>query len=268
MSQPPYGRIEIASFGYHEVTDDPASSGFQRSSARAYTLNRCVFEEHLDAVGSSGLIPELVRDIQLAGSGRHLLLTFDDGGKSAIYIGAALRARGWRGHFFVVTGLLGEPGFLDPGEVRLLRSWGHLIGSHSHAHPTPFGALSRSRMVEEWKVSSDRIAQILGEPCTTASVPGGEISKAVPAAAATVGLTHLFTSEPWRAPRFVHGCWMLGRYIPKLGTSPRRVRELAHFQGWGRALLARQCREYAKSLLPLPYQAYARWRARHSTDAA
>jgi peptidoglycan/xylan/chitin deacetylase (PgdA/CDA1 family) len=268
MDQLPSGRIQIASFGYHEVTDDPASSGFQRSSARAYTLSRRVFEEHLEAVGSSGLIPELVSDIQLAGSGRHLLLTFDDGGKSAIYVGGALAARGWRGHFFVVTALLDERRFLNQAEVRLLRSWGHLIGSHSHTHPTPFGALSRSRMVEEWKVSCDRIAQILGEPCTTASVPGGEISNSVPAAAATAGLTHLFTSEPWRAPRHVHGCWMLGRYIPKLGTSPRRVRELAHFQGWGRALLARQCRVYAKILLPLPYQAYARWRARHSTDAA
>jgi peptidoglycan/xylan/chitin deacetylase (PgdA/CDA1 family) len=258
---------ELASFGYHEVTDDPGSSGFQTASARAYTLSRRAFEEHLDAVGASGPTPQLVNDIDLSGGGRHLLLTFDDGGKSAVHAGAALAARKWQGHFFVITTMLGERHFLSPEEVRLLRGWGHVIGSHSHTHPTPFRALSADRMIEEWRVSCDRIAQILGEPCTTASVPGGEISKAVPWHAAAAGITHLFTSEPWRAPRHVQGCWVLGRYIPKDGTSPDRVRDLAQFRGWGRALFARRSKVLAKLLLPLPYRVYVGWRAGRWTEA-
>src|SRR5207248_2664939 len=43
--------------------------------------------------------PRLVTDIDLSAPGRHPLLTFDDGGKSALHIGDVLGARGWRGHF-------------------------------------------------------------------------------------------------------------------------------------------------------------------------
>jgi len=31
--------------------------------------------------------------------GRHVLLTFDDGGKSALYASDQLSRRGWKGHF-------------------------------------------------------------------------------------------------------------------------------------------------------------------------
>jgi peptidoglycan/xylan/chitin deacetylase (PgdA/CDA1 family) len=260
--------VELASFGYHEVTDDPTESGFQRPSALAYKLGQRAFEAHLDAFEASGLAPELVTDIDLTGPGRHLLLTFDDGGKSAIQAGGALAARRWRGHFFVITGLIGERCFLSAEEIRYLRGCGHLIGSHSHSHPTPFRALPHARMLEEWRVSCDRIAQILGESCTAASVPGGDISDAVLRSAAAAGLTHLFTSEPWRAPRRVDGCWVLGRYMPRAGTWPARVGELARFRGWGRALLLRRLKVLAKLMLPLPYRFYLRRRGREPSGTA
>jgi peptidoglycan/xylan/chitin deacetylase (PgdA/CDA1 family) len=267
MSPIPSAGVELASFGYHEVTDDPTDSGFQRSSALAYKLSRRAFEEHLDAIGTSGLTPELVTEIDFAGASRHLLLTFDDGGKSAVHAGAALAARGWRGHFFVITGLIGERRFLRADEIRSLRGCGHLIGSHSHTHPTPFRALRAAQMLEEWRVSCDRIAQLLGEPCTTASVPGGDISPAVLGSAATAGLTHLFTSEPWRVPRRVGGCWVLGRYSPKAGTPPARVHELARFRGWGSALLVRRLKMLARAILPLPYRFYLGRRDREPAGA-
>jgi peptidoglycan/xylan/chitin deacetylase (PgdA/CDA1 family) len=258
MFQTATAGIELASFGYHEVTDDPTDSGFQRPSALVYKLARRAFEAHLDAFEASGLAPELITDIDLTGAGRHLLLTFDDGGKSALQAGGALAARGWRGHFFVITGLLGERHFLTTDDIRSLRGDGHLIGSHSDTHPTPFRALPGARMVEEWRVSCDRIAQVLGEPCTIASVPGGDISDGVLRSAAAAGLTHLFTSEPWRTPRRKAGCWVLGRYMPKVSTAPLGIQELAEGRGWGRALLLRRFTVLAKRALPLPYRLYLR----------
>jgi hypothetical protein len=91
MPQSATAGVELASFGYHDVTDEPSDSGFQRPSALIYKLGHRAFEAHLDSFQASGLAPELVTDIDLTGAGRHLLLTFDDGGKSALRTGGRMR---------------------------------------------------------------------------------------------------------------------------------------------------------------------------------
>lgn len=252
----------LAAFGYHEVTDDPRDSGFQRPSADAYKLTRRAFSDHLDGIAECGLGAELVVDLDFSRPGRHVLLTFDDGGKSASYVSEALLARGWRGHFFVVTDLIGSPTFLEAAEIRRLRNDGHVVGSHSHTHPGIFREQPRPRMLEEWRVSCDCIAQLLGEPCVTASVPGGDVSSLVFETAAEAGIRHLFTSEPSPEPRRVHDCWVVGRYMPKLVTPAVRVRELARFRGWPRALLHYRVKLLARLLFPLAYRRYVRLRAR------
>src|SRR5262249_10311385 len=158
-------------------TDDPSASGFQRPGAVPYKLSRQAFAQHLAAIATSPFVPECILDIDIARPGRHLLLTFDDGGKSAVYVSEELSRRGWKGHFFIVTSLIGSRTFVDAREVRYIRSQGHVIGSHSHTHPNIFKELSFERMVEEWRMSCDRLAQLLGEPCTTAAVPGGDSSR-------------------------------------------------------------------------------------------
>ncbi len=264
MSPRGNGGPVMACFGFHDVTDDPTASGFQRRSARAYKLPRDAFARHLDALGGSGLVPELVGGIDLTGAGRHLLLTFDDGGRSAVDAGAMLAERGWRGHFFVTTERIGDPRFVSAEDVRRLRRQGHVVGSHSHTHTTPFRALPPGRMQAEGWESCDRLAQILGEPCTSASVPGGDISEVVLHSAASAGIRHLFTSEPCCLPARVGGCWVLGRYMPKVGTSPARVRALAELRGWGRARLARRLKLLARTMLPLPYRVCLHWRSRET----
>ena len=249
-------RLEIAGLGYHDVTDDPFVSGFQRAGALPFKHTVAGFARDLDAITGAASAPRLVTDIDLSAPGRHLLLTFDDGGKSALHIGDVLRARGWRGHFFIVTNLLGGRTFLTAADIRQLRSCGHLIGSHSHTHPDIFNALSPRRMLEEWHVSTDTLSQVLGERCATAAVPGGDISPQVLESAAAAGLRALFTSEPWLAPRRVHGCWILGRYIVKAATPSARIAALTAFRGWRRALLVRRCKVAARAALPWLYRAY------------
>ena len=53
---------------------------------------------------------------------------------------------------------------------------------------------------------------ILGEPVSVASVPGGSYSRPVARAAASVGIRALFTSEPTIKFHKVDGCLVLGRY--------------------------------------------------------
>ena len=249
-------RLEIASLGYHDVTDDPFVAGFQRSGAMPFKHTVAGFTRDLDAIGAGPVAPQLITDIDLSAPGRHLLLTFDDGGRSALHIADALCARGWRGHFFIVTNLLGVRAFLAPADLRQLRSCGHLVGSHSHTHPDIFNALSPRRMLEEWHASTDALSQVLGERCATAAVPGGDISPQVLESAAAAGLRALFTSEPWLVPRRVHGCWILGRYIVKAATPSARIAALASFRGWRGAWLVRRVKVAARAALPSLYRAY------------
>jgi peptidoglycan/xylan/chitin deacetylase (PgdA/CDA1 family) len=139
-----------------------------------------------------------------------------------------------------------------------LRSCGHSIGSHSDTHPDIFRDIPLAQMLEEWQVSCDRLAQLLGEPCPTASLPGGDASTLVFRAAAQAGLHYLFTSEPWLKARRVDGCWILGRVFPKVGTPPERVGELARFRGWRRALLTRRLKGFARRAFPPLYRLYVR----------
>jgi peptidoglycan/xylan/chitin deacetylase (PgdA/CDA1 family) len=261
MSGTPVGttrRALVATLGYHDVTDDPSQSGFQRDGALPFKLGVQLFCDHLDGIAGASRPPALVTDIDLTKPGRHVLLTFDDGGKSAVRAAAELTRRGWRGHFFITTSLIGRRTFLDAGEIRQLRGAGHLIGTHSHTHPDIYRELDRERMLVEWRQSADILAQILGEHCEAAAVPGGEISNAVLRSAGTAGLRYLFTSEPWLTPRVVGGCWILGRYCPKVSTTADEIAELVRFEGWASKLVVRQLKGLASRSLPSLYRLYVR----------
>jgi peptidoglycan/xylan/chitin deacetylase (PgdA/CDA1 family) len=252
----------IAAFGYHDVTDVPTESGFQRNGAVPFKLGTRQFQEHLDHIAAASLMPTLVTEADLTGPGRHLFLTFDDGGKSALRIGEELCRRGWRGHFFISTSLIGKRTFLDPGELRQLRACGHVVGSHSHTHPDIYRELNWERMVVEWRQSSDVLAQLLGEACVTGAVPGGDISTQVLRSAATAGIRYLFTSEPWLRPRIVLGCWVLGRFCAKATTTAEEIAQLARFRGWTSRLLMRRLKAAARRSVPPLYRLYVSRSAR------
>ena len=260
-------RLAVAAFGYHDVvTDASEATGFQRLGARPYKRRRDVFARDLDGIARGRHAPELVTELDLTHPGRHVLLTFDDGGRSAVYIGDALAARGWKGHFFIVTGLIATRAFMTAPEIRYLRSCGHVVGSHSETHPDIFPEQPFERMVEEWRVSRDKLAQLLGEPCVTASVPGGDISPAVLTSAGASGVTYLFTSEPTLEPRQVDGCWILGRFAPKVWTRAAQVTRLAEFRGWRRARLVRDVKGLVRTALPSLYRQYVSYTTRAAPE--
>jgi len=262
--------MEVAGLMYHEVTDDPRTSGFQRPGAVPYTLSRAAFGRHLDAIAAGPMRPELVSELDLCGNGkrppRHLLLTFDDGGASAMYVAEELARRGWKAHFLIITSRIGERTFLKHADIRSLHSAGHIIGTHSHTHPDIFRALPRALMTTEWRVSRAILEGLLGEPCVTASVPGGDISRVVLASAAEAGIRYLFTSEPLLTPEQIGETWILGRVILKAGVSAATIRELVSFRGWQRVQLLRRLGGIARALFPPLYAQYVRLRTRERSS--
>jgi peptidoglycan/xylan/chitin deacetylase (PgdA/CDA1 family) len=250
--------VQIASLAYHDVTDDAASSGFQRRGARHYRVGVQDFLRQLDAMSGLAQAPRRVTHIDWSQPGRHLLLTFDDGGRSALDTGAELCRRGWRGHFFVTTARIGERTFLDAAGVRELRRCGHVVGSHSHTHPDIFRELGFAAMLDEWRVSRDVLCQLLGDDVTAASVPGGDVSRNVLCSAARVGYRYVFTSEPRLAPQRIDDCWVLGRAVVKHGASLQHVRELAGCDGWTRERVKRAVKNAARRGFPVLYRRYVR----------
>ena len=75
-----------------------------------------------------------------------------------------LDAKGWKGHFFITTSLIGVPGFVTRSDILDLHRRGHVIGAHSHTHPTICRNLTDGEMLAEWRTSYLDLADILGIP--------------------------------------------------------------------------------------------------------
>lgn len=225
---------------YHDVVAEGQydASGFPGAGAARYKLTLRQFRSHMDAIAAAGAKPLTIRELPPVPVSP-LMLTFDDGGLSAyLPIADILEHRGWRGHFFMTVDCINAPRFLTAGHLRELHARGHVIGTHSCSHPARMSHCTWNQLLHEWQHSRDVLADVLGEPVTVGSVPGGYYSPTVARAAARAGLHTLFTSEPIADEQDVNGCLVLGRYTVYRGMSPRAAAALA------RGRLLRRSRQY------------------------
>ncbi len=203
---------------YHDVTSTNAddTSGFAGPEAARYKLTPDEFARHLDAVATKITRPPVITtnpdELRRAASDSWLI-TFDDGGVSAITdIAEQLERRGWRGWFFIATDFIDRPSFCSRTQLRELHERGHVIGSHSCSHPERISDCSHEQLLDEWQRSRSILAEIIGHPVTTASVPGGFYSREVARAAAAAGIEVLFNSEPTTGVFDESGGLIVGRY--------------------------------------------------------
>jgi len=240
---------------YHDIASRAQREkvGFSGPLAARYKLEPDAFDAHLDALAATGL---QVGTLEPDGSPPQVLLSFDDGGSSALLAAEALERYGWRGQFFVTTARIGMPGFLSHEDVRALAERGHVIGSHSHTHPTYMGHLSKPDLDLEWCRSRALLGEILGATPRTASVPGGYLSTEVVAAAAAADYELLFTSEP--TARVQHGTITVrGRYTIWASTPARVAAAYARGDRFActRLWLEWNAKKLAKRTSPRVYQA-------------
>jgi peptidoglycan/xylan/chitin deacetylase (PgdA/CDA1 family) len=224
--------MQLVSLLFHDVYDaDPAESGFRGGSADRYKLTARAFDAALQAIARANRRPPVLAPAMGSIDPRAFAITVDDGGVSYYtHIAPRLEARGWRGHCFMTTGMIGRAGFLDRGQLQDLDRAGHVIGSHSATHPTRFSACAPGRMLEEWRASRATLEDLLGHEVRVASLPGGYFSMAVARTAAEAGYTVLFISEPVTVPRQFSTCALVGRHTLFADSDP----ELGH------ALVARE----------------------------
>ena len=228
--RPTRQRPRVIALEYHDVlaSSDADASGFPGAAAGSYKLGAADFEAHLEAIARVADCGSVSALLGAEPTPHGVLLTFDDGGRSALTeVAGRLERRGWRGHFFVTTDLVGTSAFLDPAGIRELHARGHVIGSHSCSHPLRMSACTPGQLAREWHDSGRRLEDILGASVVTASVPGGGLSRAVVAAAAAAGYRALFTSEPVTRTSVFDGCLVVGRFTLRRGSPPAMAGALA-----------------------------------------
>jgi peptidoglycan/xylan/chitin deacetylase (PgdA/CDA1 family) len=196
---------------YHDVVAAGAedSSGFAGRDAALYKVTPDTFAAHLDAIGAFPPPPPAPPPV----------FTFDDGGVSAMRAAEMLEARGFVGHFFVTANYIGTRGFVTGSDIRELARRGHVVGSHSCSHPLRMGHCPWPQLLDEWSRSRAILGEILGTEVRVASVPGGDFAPQVAEAAATSGITTLFTSEPTTESRHAFGLTLAGRFTIQRWTT-------------------------------------------------
>ena len=202
---------------YHDVVaaGREDTSGFPGRDAALYKVTPEAFASHLEAIAHASPARPAP------------LLTFDDGGASAMAAADILEARRFVGHFFVTANYIGTRGFVTGDNIRELARRGHVIGSHSCSHPLRMGHCAWTQLIDEWSRSRAMLGDILGTDVCVASVPGGDFTPQVAEAAAEAGILRLFTSEPTSESRQAFGVTLIGRFTIQRWTSDRTAAALA-----------------------------------------
>lgn len=130
--------------------------------------------------------------------GRRFLLTFDDGLNSS---GAAMERlfheEGVRSLLFVVTDLVGQPGYLSEENLqRLASTTGCRFGLHGKTHEEPPKVIQAGRdLAAELVFARSALERIGSQPIGIYAYPFGEFDEASRRAVASAGLQFGFTIE-------------------------------------------------------------------------
>ena len=145
------------------------------------------FAAQLDWLAKAGYRTVLLHDLLEGRREKAVVLTFDDGTADAVSIVLpALRRRGMRATFFIATGLVGTPGFMNWAEIEALAAAGMEIGSHtvSHAH---LADLPGDRVREELISSKAELERHLGRPVEAIAYPYNSVRWSIVRAARSAG---------------------------------------------------------------------------------
>ena len=249
---------KIITFLYHEVTDYPFIDGFQRPGAMPYKHTVEHFLSDLNIIQNNiknSVLVNQLKDTSLD----QLMLTFDDGGSSALNIAEILSSRGLHGHFFITTSKIDKEHFLSRNDILSIHKLGHMIGSHSHNHPSIFRDLNYKEMLNEWESSKAILEEILGSKVISASVPGGDMNDETIKSASEAGLEFLFTSEPHYKPYKKYNITIIGRVCPKKNTPSQVINLWSQGRGYLKTKVIRFMKELIRRRLKFIYKIYVRY---------
>jgi peptidoglycan/xylan/chitin deacetylase (PgdA/CDA1 family) len=160
-SYPKIEKYQVPVLMYHYIRD---ASG-EDALGKSLSVTPQSFEQQMRWLKDNDFVTISVSDladierVQLSkvnGDGyRPVVITFDDGYADA-YNAAfpVLKKFGFTGTFFIISGDIGMPGYLNQDQINALRKAGNEIGSHTVTHPN-LTNLSSSNVTEELVNSKD-----------------------------------------------------------------------------------------------------------------
>jgi len=152
-------------------------------------------------------------------------LTFDDGNASDHEIVLpALAKRKLQASFFVCAGLLGQPGYLRPEQVRELADSGMTIGCHGFDH-RPWRGLTGEDLQLELCRATEQLEKIVGRTISEAACPRGAYDRRVLKNLKALGFTRVYTSDGGPADG---AAWLTPRTTVRRHHTPESLVQLLH----------------------------------------
>jgi peptidoglycan/xylan/chitin deacetylase (PgdA/CDA1 family) len=184
---------------YHQISAEPDPRFHE------YTVTPDAFRVQLRWLRRAGYRSISMEELSSARAGepalprRPVVITFDDGFAEAIdHAKPALEEHGFRGTFFIVAGLVGQPGewlrteigtaypLADWPALRTLLASGHECGAHTLSHPR-LSLLPPERQAEELRGSRSLLEDKLDREVRHLAYPFGAHDSATIQAAADAG---------------------------------------------------------------------------------
>ena len=171
------------------------------------------------------------------------LVTFDDGNISDFETALpALQARGMKAHFYIVSDLIGQRGFLSQGEVRALHGAGMTIGNHGKLHRSWRG-LTERELEAELVEAKDRLENIISDKVIFAACPNGSYDRRVLKHLRACGYERVYNSDRGWARQ---GSWLQARNSLLVSDDLADVRRILGSSPFSRQGLLRICKRAIK----------------------
>jgi len=191
--------MRVVALTFHDVLNDDEQSKSPKGED-FYNIRLNELEQLLSELRKLGYHSASSRDFHAWQLGkktlpeRSVVLTFDDGYVSHMEIVAPLLMRHrFTGTFFVTTGFIGKPGYVNWEQLKKMIFLGMEIGSHGVTHK-PLTKCTREELSNEIVESKRVLEEKLGVPIHTMAVPGGFWNERVAKVAERAGYEAVWVS--------------------------------------------------------------------------
>ena len=194
----PEGSLPILMYHYVRVNPDPSDK-----IGAGLSVTPADFEAQMAFLAERGYRSVLLRDLDNPSAlrGRVVAITFDDGYADA-YDAAypILKKYGFKATFYIITGLVGWPRYMNWDQIRALAAEGNAIGSHTVGHPD-LRKVSAQELLRQVVASKAELEQRLGQQVRDFCYPAGFYNGAVVSAVREAGYTTAVTTRNgWHVP--------------------------------------------------------------------
>lgn len=206
---------------YHNMTILVYHKLSNHREGKSYTIQKKDFENHMEYLYQNNykciMVDDCVQVITEKNGcdyDKRILITFDDGYESDYNIVLpVLKKYNFKATFFITTDWVGVNGFMDRKQLQALKAEGMSVQSHAKTHMF-LDDMRKDDVFEEIYSSKGKLENILGSTVSFLSFPGGRYNNKVIECSEKLGLSALFSSEPYHFMEF-HDTKLIGRCMVK-----------------------------------------------------